>query len=48
MDKKNSRDYVKSTTSVWQPYNNSDQIKDLFDDARFVTNEAIGLEISRI
>ena len=43
MDKKNSRDYVKSTTSVWQYYNGGDQIKDLFEDARFVTNEAIRL-----
>ena len=43
MDKKNSRDYIKSTTSVWQYYNGGDQIKDLFEDARYVTNEAIRL-----
>ena len=43
MNKKNSRDYVKSTTSVWQYYNGGDQIKNLFEDARFVTNEAIRL-----
>ena len=43
MNKKNSRDYVKSTTSVWQYYNGGDQIKNLFEDARHVTNEAIRL-----